>query len=83
MSTSRAEDRRFAGGSRPAAISGTGCGYFLQMNWKRKGKSFIRILDWNPSATVTPGLDFFLCFQELNEKVLLRFRRVIWLSVVR
>jgi hypothetical protein len=35
------------------------------------------------SAPVTRGLDFFLCFQELNEEVLLQFDRASWLSFVR
>ena len=83
MSRSRAEDPRFAGGSRPAAISGSGCGYFPANELEEKRKQFHKNFRLVPSATVTPGLDFFLCFQELDEEVLLQFHRVTWLGVER
>jgi hypothetical protein len=50
---------------------------------EEKRKEFHKNFRLDPSATVTPGLDFFLCFQELNEEVLLQFHRDIWLGVER
>ena len=50
---------------------------------EEKRKQFHKNFRLVPSVPVTPGLDFFLCFQELNGEVLLQFHRVSWLSVVR
>jgi hypothetical protein len=50
---------------------------------EEKRKQFHKNFRLVPSATVTPGLDFFLCFQELDEEVLLQFHRVTWLGVER